>query len=145
MLEKEAWGQPPGSNSGHLLPHAGADAWGVSLVWPPRRCGGRAACNVADIKLSHYGGMLVSFARSASWWGMLDLVMSYCHPSSWRPGSWSLRCPPVVLGLGSLVIPALPLPEVLGLMSMRGAPSNPPRWEVVRFDPPGHLGRSPSP
>ena len=30
MLEKEAWGQPPGSGSGH--PHAGADAWGVSLV-----------------------------------------------------------------------------------------------------------------
>ena len=32
MLEKEAWGQPPGSRSGHTSPHADADAWGVSLV-----------------------------------------------------------------------------------------------------------------
>ena len=27
-----AWCQPPGFGLGHLLPHAGADAWGVSLV-----------------------------------------------------------------------------------------------------------------
>ena len=32
MLEKEAWGQPPGSCLGLSLPYAGADAWGVSLV-----------------------------------------------------------------------------------------------------------------
>ena len=32
MLKKSAWGQPPGSWLGPMLPHAGADARGVRLV-----------------------------------------------------------------------------------------------------------------
>ena len=44
-------------------------------------------------------------------------------------------------GWRPLVIPALPLPEVLGLMSMRGAPSFLRRWGAACLQPPERHGR----
>jgi len=114
------------------------DAWGVSLVRVLKRCGGRAARSAGDIKLSHYGGMLVSSTRAGQ---LVGSVRPYREPrwlSAPAPEPLGSSVPAQGVALRSCDNPSTTSFGRVGAIIEDGGISLPPRKGVMPFACLGH-------